>query len=289
MFVELHIEIVLKYCSYILKQAINIGLNTTVFCKLLIEKVIATNDGYICDDSEWNIVLKVLSRFAAIQIDSEEHKTNHNNPSIENIENKAYCDEIVLKLWMKTKEIVDTELFCNILRAEIKTLLNENTTNIRYRLQSEQHTEVKMDDNIDIVSDIDIVDKESSNCDATTNASEDDYLEPLNNDDTNIRYRQRPPSVRCNEIKLNDKWKISQFTDDTPNIYHNMMDNTQTTQKPQEILQIESNYADFVDVFFTKHNRIPLFEDLPYFVKQKLEYMVFGRDIIGINAQIMIT
>ncbi len=100
--------------------------------------------------------------------------------------------------------------------------------------------------------------------------------------DTSNNAIERSTESKCHVLTVGD-WKISQFIDNSPNIYHSILNDTCTiTQiKPSEILQMEQKYDTF-NLFQRFVNNIieyliiPLFDELPYYVKDKLGYMGYN-------------
>eukprot|EP01084_Bolivina_argentea_P278901 476684_1 len=68
-------------------------------------------------------------------------------------------------------------------------------------------------------------------------------------------------------------WEIVQFRDSTPTIYINTLTMEQTDIKPIEISQLEAKPELFVIDFYRKFRRIPLFDEMPYYVQNRLDYM----------------
>ncbi len=151
MFVELHVEIVIKYCLYLFEKSNKMGLERNEFCAMLITKVIQINDGYMCNDEEWASIFKVIERFAAmkLQIHSIEH------PNIENtnviIEDTNNCKEIILKLWLKKNKIriVSPEMFCKTLQKDVKCLLNQTN---KFQFKTKTNIQINtVDEDNDII------------------------------------------------------------------------------------------------------------------------------------------
>ncbi len=233
------------------------GLERNEFCAMLITKVIQINDWYICNDEELASIFKVIERFAAMKL--QIHNVEH--PNIENtnviIEDTNNCKEIILKLWLKKNKIriVSPEMFCKRLKKEVKRLLNQTN-----KFQFKTKTNIQIN-TVDKDNDIIIEEKNENIMD------EDNDIDVSGNDEI-----EQSATATCPVITIGN-WKISQFDDNSPNMYHSILDDTVTHIKPAEILQMEQKYDKFVPEFFEQHKRIPLFDELPYYVRDKLQYM----------------
>ncbi len=116
--------------------------------------------------------------------------------------------------------------------------------------------------------------------DRNTRSFEDDMPEPNDSDSNvqlvrdNVERRLRTFTVvnNCSKVVVGN-WEIKQFRDSTPNIYINTLTMEQTHIKPIEILQLEAKPEAFVTEFYNKFNLIPLFDEMPYYVQSKLDYM----------------
>ncbi len=128
----------------------------------------------------------------------------------------------------------------NILMEDTRIAMEDNDIII------EEETQNIMDEDNDI-----IIEQKTQNIMDKDNDISVAGIEDSNSSNDEI---QQSAEATCHIITVGN-WKISQFDDDSPNIYRNIIDNTITHIKPSEILEMEQKYDTFVPEFCEQHNR----------------------------------
>eukprot|EP01083_Nonionella_stella_P199034 730204_1 len=232
-FVQLHTNIVIAYCKFILKRTERMGIELGNFCTLLMAKVIDVNDGVLCNDAEWSNIYMIIERFSGIRSSISDHNNNNNI---------QHTNEIILKLWIKQKckVLLSCNDFCTVLKNAMCPLIEQT---------KKDKEDVKSD-----VIDEDMVDyQQSHDKEEASDDSDVEILEKNNNPNTNRKKDDRETTVRETVVSL-ENWMICKRSDGSPTIYRNLLNSTETFNKPLEITRLEGSFATYIDEYFRQHN-----------------------------------
>ncbi len=94
-FQELHVELVVSFCKYVLQKQRKRGMDMLIFCKKVCDKVSSLNE--TVGDTKWNTIFTVISRFAAMPRNMEYIENNNGNNRNLSLE-QLHMNEISLKL-----------------------------------------------------------------------------------------------------------------------------------------------------------------------------------------------